>query len=564
MGSDAEGLDLEGLIEAGQEALGAGEWAAARRSFEAALERDADHPDALLGLGTALYWQAETGPAVRALERAYAEFRRRSDLASAARTGIELFLYYSGSVGNLAAAGGWLGRAARLVDEHEIDPLAGWIVLCRGALANDEGDPAAAIELAHEAQARARETGDADLELCSLAEIGASLVDLGRGAEGLALLDEAMAGALGGENEDLGTVVYASCRTIDYCARVAELKRAVQWIRAADHFNSRYGSAHIHATCRTQYGALLFGIGRWEEAERELEAALRMSKTAEPGLHADALAKLAELRLAQGRTEEAARLLDGLDDHAGAVFATACLHVARGELEVAAALLERRLRELGERSIGRTELLDLLTEIEVERDAGDEALAHAGRLAALGSESDSALVAARADRATGRALAATGKRAAAIPHIERALAGFAGFELALEVARTRLLLAATVGDDEPEAAAAAGRAALAALEELGAARDADRAAALLRSFGVRAARASGPRGPDVLTKREREILELLGEGLSNREMAERLYLSPRTVEHHVASVLSKLELGNRAEAAAYAARTLPQPGSAPN
>jgi DNA-binding NarL/FixJ family response regulator len=103
--------------------------------------------------------------------------------------------------------------------------------------------------------------------------------------------------------------------------------------------------------------------------------------------------------------------------------------------------------------------------------------------------------------------------------------------------------------------AAEARAALATFEDLGAGTDADAAAALLRDLGVKAARI-GPKGIGDLTKREREVLSLLGEGLSNPEIAERLYISRKTVEHHVARVLSKLGLRGRAEAAAYAVREL--------
>ncbi|UCC67965.1 MAG: response regulator transcription factor [Armatimonadota bacterium] len=57
-----------------------------------------------------------------------------------------------------------------------------------------------------------------------------------------------------------------------------------------------------------------------------------------------------------------------------------------------------------------------------------------------------------------------------------------------------------------------------------------------------------------LTPREMEVLELLGNGLRNREIAERLYISEKTVKNHISSILSKLQVNDRTEAALLAAR----------
>jgi DNA-binding CsgD family transcriptional regulator len=80
----------------------------------------------------------------------------------------------------------------------------------------------------------------------------------------------------------------------------------------------------------------------------------------------------------------------------------------------------------------------------------------------------------------------------------------------------------------------------------------DEAAALLRRLGDGPAAAAGP---DVLTPREREVAALLAEGLSNGEIARRLYISTKTASVHVSNILAKLGMASRAEVAAWAVRS---------
>ncbi len=109
--------------------------------------------------------------------------------------------------------------------------------------------------------------------------------------------------------------------------------------------------------------------------------------------------------------------------------------------------------------------------------------------------------------------------------------------------------------------------ALAFFDAAGDARIASACRSLLRRTGTPVPRRRGDPaphpvlGPLGVTAREAEVLGLLGEGLSNRDIGARLYMSPRTVERHVASLCAKTGTAGRAELIAFAARIAP--GGAP-
>ncbi|MEV0286784.1 helix-turn-helix transcriptional regulator [Kribbella sp. NPDC050820] len=537
--------EVGGLLAAGEKALGDGDWVAALAAFGS--DEVCETAEGLSGLGNAQWWLGDVRAAFSSWERAYALFRR-TDPAEAVFMALGLSMLYDANFGDRAAAQGWAARAVRVAAEVDDPVVVAWASLARAGTSDDKAAVAAWCEAAYEVGI---EAGDRDLELCALSMWGAALIDLGQIIEGTALMDEALAGALGGEGARPDTVVLASCLLMRSCVRGGDYLRVVQWVRSLDAFIARYGCPYLHASCRASYGGVLVSTGDWPRAEDELSAAMELARDALPAVQAEAAAFFAELRLAQGRVGEARQLLTGFEDRPVVRPVLAAAYLAAGEVATAVSLVQRQLE--GASPLEEARLREVLGSACLASGDVAGAAAEAERLSDLGTTTDSGLIAARAARLCGRALLAQGECQAAVARLAAAQTWFGLLEMPLEVARTRMMLAQAMAPYDPAPAVAEARIALAVFEDLGAAADADAAAACLRAAGATAARV-GPRGLGLLTKREHDVLAVLAEGLPNPEIAARLYISRRTVEHHVASILSKLGLRNRTEAAAYLTR----------
>jgi DNA-binding CsgD family transcriptional regulator len=217
-------------------------------------------------------------------------------------------------------------------------------------------------------------------------------------------------------------------------------------------------------------------------------------------------------------------------------------------------LLRRHLEQHGE-GVLTAPVLALLAEAEIAAGRIEEARTLGARLAAIAEETPAPWLRGFVEFVAGM----VGDEDDREGHLEAALAAFRAAGLPLEETRTRLELARRLSGARPDVAVAEARAALADFERLGAAREADTAAALLRALGARGR--TGPKNVGLLSKREQEVLQLLGLGLSNPEIAARLFISRKTASHHVSNVLTKLGLRNRAEAAALVSSRAPAGGA---
>jgi DNA-binding NarL/FixJ family response regulator len=497
----------------------------------------------------ARYFDAQYNDAIELYEQAFSAYRKEENVLGAARSARTVWWLRANIYGDWAVANGWMQRALTVLAQAvEGSQEWGWVLVARarGGQGLEEQR-----RMLLEAGAIARRTGDSDLEVEAISFLGVMLVLSGHPEEGMVYIDEALAVVCAGDVEELATVEGVFCGLFATCERTYDIVRAEQWLRAADSLARQRPNSAIAAFCRVHYGGILTAAGRWAEAETELTTAARIFEGGYLAARPAALCRLADLRVRQGRFEDAAQLLHGLDQHFDATRPMAALHLARGDTALAQDVVERALQADMEDAF-EGPLQALLIDVHIATGDVEAAAKSSERLTELANNQSGVYLKALAALARGKICVASGTGDARAC-LNQALATFAQAQLPHDLAQTRFELAKALVADRPEVAIAEATAAFESFERLTAARDADAAAAWLRSLGAPAR--TGPKGREGLTKREAEVLDLLGHGLTNAEIGDRLFISPKTVEHHVGKVLAKLGLRSRTEAATHAVRT---------
>jgi ATP/maltotriose-dependent transcriptional regulator MalT len=315
---------------------------------------------------------------------------------------------------------------------------------------------------------------------------------------------------------------------------LSDVARAREWTAALSGWCERQsGLVPYRGVCLVHRTQIMTMQGSWADALVEARRACELLEEPVVGDAHYALGDLHRLRGEYDEAEDAYRRANsaGRQPEPG----LALLRMAQGRIDAATTTL-RRLHDEPDR-LDRADILAACAEVMLRAGDVDAARAAADELTARAG--DDPLRANRARELRAAVIAAGGDGLAALPLLRTAWRGWQELSMPYDAARVRVRIGdclAAVGDDD--SARMEYDAARLVFERLGARPD-------LEAL-------PGHVLPGGLTPRECEVVTLVAGGLSNRDVADRLFLSEKTVARHLSNIYVKLGISSRSAATAYA------------
>jgi DNA-binding NarL/FixJ family response regulator len=527
-------------IATARAAFAARDWIGAHDGFVAARDDVTLVADDLNALAEAAWWLGLMDESLAAGESAYELYLEASDNRRAAMRAFDI-AYVHFLRGNETVGRGWLNRARRLLEDEPDCAEQGYLLYFAVETSLDGGKQTMAM--ARDVQAFGRRHADPNLIAAGIVAEGRVLIRLGRAQEGVALLDEGMLEA-SSENLAPNWAGNIYCHLMAACYELGDIRRAAAWTQSTSEWCDRMAPAVLFkGICRVHRAQVMQIRGAWTQAQEEAERVCADAADIHVGIVAEGCYQIGEIRRLRGDLEGAEDAYHqghelGRDPEPG----LALLRLAQRRTDAAAALIRSALAGVTD-PLARARLLAAQVEIAVAAADVVTASAAADELDAVAAAYQSSGLKATAKRCRGAALLANELVEEALSTLRAACSGWTELEAPYDCAKVRVLLARAyrqLGDIESSDREF--DAARAAFEKLGAELDAKQAGAERR----------GTLLPNGLTAREADVLALVAAGSTNRDIADALLLSPKTVERHLSNIFTKLDVTTRTAAARYA------------
>jgi len=531
-------------LEEGRRAFERQAWTDAHTLLLSADRESGIEPADLMRLAMAAYLIGRDEESVEILTRAHQGSTSGNDIAHAARCAFWIGFQLMGR-GDAAQAGGWFARGGRLLAENELDCVEQGYLLIPVALQNlYGGEFQTSLETFEQVAALGARFEDPDLKTLGRLGRGQALIGMGRTDEGVGMLDEVMVAVTTG---DVSAIIrgLAYCAVIGACQEVFDLGRAKEWTEALTNWcASQPDLVPYRGQCLVHRAQLMLLQGEWADAKHEAERARdTLAQAPDQGSIGMAFYELGELHRLRGLFAEAEVAYREASRWGHAPEpGLAKLRLAQGQIAAAEAA-SRRVVDEARDLITRSKILPAHVEIMLACNDVPAARVAADELSKIADEVGAPLLRAIAAHAQGAVLLGEGHERAALTSLRQAWSTWQQLEAPYEAARARVLigLACRALGDEDGAGMELDAARL-VFEQLGAAPDGDRVEAL----------AGGAATPAGLTGREVEVLGLVATGKTNRQIADDLVISEKTVARHLSNIFTKLGVTSRAGATAYA------------
>ncbi|GFG50704.1 helix-turn-helix transcriptional regulator [Mycolicibacterium agri] len=509
------------------------DWLTSYESYKRASEAAPLATDDLDALASAAWHLGICKESVRYSEQVFKQLCR-SDPESAAAKAVDIALAWL-TRGDLNIGQGWMSRARRLLQGAPESHATGYLAYLDAYIATCAGDTDA---LTRQARTLREMSGRLDspavTSLCLVVEALVAISEA-RMADAFGLIDEAMLAVLA----DVFPIEWAGdiyCLVLHHCNRLADLPRMRAWTQSMERWCENVAALPYGGVCEMHRLQLLSATEELRLVEDQLSAVSRKLKDVNTFAAAEGYYELGEIRRMRGDIDGAvtafsqARSL-GVDPQPG----EALLKCRQGDSAAAWTALQASLA--WQDRVGRMRLLRAAVEVALERDRLDEAEKCCGELEDGAQTFGTPGFKAWAAHARGMVLVRRGQYVQALDALQAALREYRTQQCRYETAEVYEYLAAThkaLGDNGVAAA------------------DTATAQSIYKQLGVQVSEVPRESAQGGLTKREMEILARIANGATNKQVAEQIFISQKTVGRHLANIYAKLGVSSRTAAATWA------------